>query len=73
VVEECAELIVAVRHMQRGRNTVNQLADEIADVQIMLDQAALLVGPAIVEKHRKAKLERLERRIVEGERGRGRP
>jgi hypothetical protein len=70
VVEECAELIVEISHMQRGRATASQITDEVADVQIMLDQAALMIGPAVIEKYKKAKLERLANRVAAAERDR---
>jgi NTP pyrophosphatase (non-canonical NTP hydrolase) len=38
-VEECCELCVAINHKQRGRE--HNIAEEIADVEIMLEQLNL--------------------------------
>jgi NTP pyrophosphatase (non-canonical NTP hydrolase) len=37
LVEECAELIVAIRHYRRGRTNVNKVIEEMADVNLMCD------------------------------------
>ena len=39
-VEECAELIQAISHKHRGRE--NNIAEEIADVEIMLEQLKII-------------------------------
>ena len=39
-VEECAELIQAISHKHRGRE--HNLAEEIADVEIMLEQLKII-------------------------------
>lgn len=39
-VEECAELIQAISHKHRGRN--HNIAEEIADVEIMLEQLKII-------------------------------
>lgn len=63
-VEECAELIQAISHKHRGR--AHNIAEEIADVQIMLDQLVMINGCAAeVEEMRKMKIERLYDRIFE--------
>lgn len=62
-VEELAELIVAINHRRRGRINVDALAEEIADVSIMLDQLGRIVGPEIVAAVREKKLARLAERL----------
>lgn len=43
--EECAELIVAISHLRRGRVTIDEVVEEMADVRMMTDMAKLgLVG-----------------------------
>lgn len=66
--EECGEAIAATNRYYRGTGSVDSLAEEIADVEIMCEQARLIVGPARVEHFRKLKLARLEDRLraVEG-------
>jgi NTP pyrophosphatase (non-canonical NTP hydrolase) len=39
-MEECAELIQAISHKHRGRK--NNIAEEIADVEIMLEQLKII-------------------------------
>lgn len=62
-VEECAELIVALRHFDRNRREVASVASEIADVVIMCEQMALLVGDEAVASEIVRKLDRLEQRM----------
>ncbi|MFU8773209.1 MAG: hypothetical protein ACNA8H_12410 [Anaerolineales bacterium] len=40
--EECAELIVAQNHLERGRINFTSLMEELADVEIMLAQIRVL-------------------------------
>lgn len=57
-IEECAELITAINHKHRGRK--HNIAEEIADVEIMLEQLKIINGcDDEVEQIRKSKLERL--------------
>jgi len=62
--EECAELIVAVSKVLRGKtNAWQNLYEEIADVSLMIDQIKLIAPVAsekIINEVRKVKLERLE-------------
>jgi len=61
-IEECSELIKALCKIPRGGLTV-AVIDEIADVQIMLNQLKLIYGEAAVVTIENAKLERLEGRL----------
>lgn len=63
--EECAELIVAISHVLRetGREGAwADLAEEVADVSIMIARLRLICGPA-VDRVTEAKLRRLRGRI----------
>lgn len=62
-IEECAELITALRHWSRKRATVADVASEIADVAIMVSQMREFFGPALVDECMEAKKERLRKRI----------
>jgi NTP pyrophosphatase (non-canonical NTP hydrolase) len=72
LMEECAELTVLCNHIRRGRSKplenkkdAEDLASEIADVQIMIEQLTLYY-PALQEEissKRKEKLERLSNKI----------
>lgn len=61
-IEECSELIQAITHKHRGRN--HNIAEEIADVEIMLMQLKLINKCASeVSGIRKRKIERLAKRL----------
>lgn len=64
VIEECAELIQAIVHKHRGR--AHNIPEEIADVEIMLEQLKIInncadeVGEIYLQK-----IERLFERLCE--------
>lgn len=63
--EECAELISAVSHYNRGRHgSFDNLIEEIVDVHIMLNQIVLSLG-CNVETWKERKLQALQRKINE--------
>ena len=41
-IEELAELIMTIQHVERGKKDLSDLASEIADVEIMLFQLKLM-------------------------------
>ena len=57
-IEECSELIQAISHKHRGRE--HNIAEEIADVEIMLEQLKIINDnhKQVAEIH-KQKIERL--------------
>lgn len=59
-IEEMGELITAMSREQDGRATPEEVITEIADVQIMVRQLALIYGPDKVAKE----IERKERRLI---------
>lgn len=69
-IEEVAELTVAIRKFKRNKgNNMNDkvsllydLAEEIADVEIMLEQLKILL-PFVEEDVEKIKVEKLDRQI----------
>lgn len=63
VVEEAAELILAVVRRSRGRTTPADLASECADVEIMIGQVRQIIGPRLVNHAKQEKLARLESRL----------
>lgn len=64
VIEEMSELAKEICKYQRGKRCLADIADEIADVQIMLEQATMIFGvDDLVREHRDAKIERLEERV----------
>lgn len=69
-IEEMAELTKAIVKIRRvaddyGKTqaALDNLLEEIADVDIMIDQMKIMWGPKQVEEYRHQKLERLERRL----------
>lgn len=69
LLEECIELALATRkHLRNNqRETFENLAEEIADVEIMIEQVKLLFASydlePKVESNKNQKLVRLEKRI----------
>lgn len=63
-IEECSELIQAITHKHRGRQ--HNIAEEIADVEIMLEQLKIINRCSLeVEKIRKEKVDRLFNRVFD--------
>lgn len=71
IIEECSELIVALSHYRRGRALAEKVAEEYADVLIMLAQLRLILeaeGVPVGEDVDR-KLKRLKARLADkGER-----
>ena len=63
--EEMAELTKEISKHMRGKQNQTEIAEEIADVQIMLDQMKLRFGKKQVEYFMDSKLARLEKLIQE--------
>ena len=63
-IEEMAELIQAITHKHRGRE--HNIAEEVADVEIMLEQLKIINGCASeVKEIRKQKIERLYNKVFD--------
>lgn len=65
VIEECLELALSLLHLKRGKATIEDVAEEVADVEIMCQQLRCMMGNEIVDKFKKEKLEKLRKRIDE--------
>lgn len=63
--EECAELIAKINQVDRGRIPIEALAEEVADVEILIGQARMALGDELVDAEKARKLARLERRLSE--------
>lgn len=61
MVEECAELIAALKHFQRGKIDRYQLIDELADVQLMVGQLIWMLGEDEVQAAMGKKLLKLQK------------
>lgn len=66
-VEECAELITALKHFRRGKTDAAAVINELADVTLMVGQLSYMFGEAEVQKAIGAKLEKLGRLLAEQE------
>lgn len=64
-VEECAELIAALKHYQRGKVDRQAVIDEIADVTLMLGQLTWMFGEEQVNEAITNKLEKLNLLLAE--------
>ena len=62
-IEEMAELTNALMKFDRGRNTVDDIIEEIADVTIMMSQLAIIYGQKAVQLQIDYKTQRLARRL----------
>ncbi len=64
--EECAELVTAVVHRRDHRDTNDHVAEEMADVTLMMVQMRIIFGidEREIDKWLAYKLERLRERIA---------
>ena len=68
--QEIGEFLMAFTQYMEGRDRLSHVAEEMADVHIMLDQWAEHLGCAEeVERMKRYKLRRLEQRIEAAARG----
>lgn len=65
-IEEMAELTDALIKHHRNRVTDRDVINEIADVQIMMEQMAFIFGRREVEIKKSVKLQRLSKLIKKG-------
>lgn len=69
VLEEMSELQKEICKQWRGKDNAGNVAEELADLEIMLDQVRLMFGfDNEVEQYRDAKLRRLKERLDEEDR-----
>ena len=69
-LEEMSELQKEICKNRRGRDNVDHIAEEIADVLICIDQLRIMFDVSDrVEEWKQAKLERVYRRYLHGEEG----
>jgi NTP pyrophosphatase (non-canonical NTP hydrolase) len=60
-VEECAELITALKHYRRGKIDKQALIEELADVTLMLGQLSWMFGQQQVDEAIERKLAKLDK------------
>ena len=59
LVEECGELVAAVNRFRRDRVSLTGLLEEIADVEIMLEQMRLIFDGELIDAYKRQKQARL--------------
>lgn len=65
LLEEMSELQKEICKNWRGRNNLCEIAEEIADVEIMLDQMKILFQNSdLVRQFREQKVDRLHKRLA---------
>lgn len=58
-IEECAELIAALKHFKRGRVSEDHIIDELADVILMSEQLMYMFGERRVSQAIDKKIHKL--------------
>lgn len=58
-VEECAEMIAAIKHFRRGKVNEQAVIDELADVLLMVGQMVYMLGEEPVGAAVEAKIRKL--------------
>ncbi len=67
MIEECAELITALKHFKRGKITTQEVIDELADVTLMVGQLSWMLGTEQVDAAVVKKLEKLQKLLQQQE------
>jgi len=62
-IEEMGELIVELAHHLEKRDNVREVAEEIADVSIMISQLKIIFDAKMIEEYERMKIERLKERV----------
>jgi NTP pyrophosphatase (non-canonical NTP hydrolase) len=63
-IEECAELIAALKHFKRGKISQQTVIDELADATLMLGQLRWMFGDEQVEEAISNKLAKLNQLLA---------
>ena len=66
-VEECAELITALKHFRRGKIEAQAVINELADVTLMLGQLTWMFGTEKVDQAVQDKLFKLRQLLQQTE------
>ena len=68
LLEEMSELQKEICKFWDGEQNLDRIADEMADVEIVLDQMKLIFqNGGLVQQHREYKVDRLMRTLAKGE------
>lgn len=64
-IEECAELIAALKHFKRGKADAEAVIAELADVSLMVGQLSYMFGEEKVQAAVQEKLAKLDRLLLQ--------
>lgn len=64
MIEECAELIAALKHYERGKVEQSQVISELADVTLMVEQLTWMLGEEKVATAIDSKLAKLNKLLL---------
>lgn len=67
MIEECAELQKELVKYLRGKPNPDHILEEMADVDILLNQMKAIFGARLFRIAKVHKLKRLEKRLLEGD------
>jgi hypothetical protein len=69
-ITECNELSAEIgRFIFQKRKTMLSIIEELADVEIMIEQCRTMIGDELIDEQKQIKLKRLENKLVESEAG----
>ncbi|MEJ2200374.1 MAG: antitoxin [Desulfuromonadaceae bacterium] len=63
-IEECAELIAALKHFKRNRVSETEIISELADVTLMIGQLSWMFGQEKIDAAVREKLEKLKQLLA---------
>ena len=63
LIEEAAEVIHAIQKLRRGLVTEDSVCEELADLEIVLEQMRLVFSTKDIDKFKAAKIKRLKNRL----------
>ncbi len=66
-VEECAELIIALKHFRRNRADRQQIINELADVALIVGQLSYMLGEKQVDRAIQVKIDKLKKLLEAAE------
>jgi NTP pyrophosphatase (non-canonical NTP hydrolase) len=67
LIEECSELILAIRHYDRGKASQEKIIEELVDVSVMIEQMKLIINNySLYNKIWEEKVRRLDDRLQNG-------
>lgn len=63
MIEEMSELTQAIQKNKRGKDNLDNIHEEIADVSLMIEQMNMIFDKSEINKWKELKIERLKKRL----------